>query len=295
MVMQGRICADGNHASRAADGGWCPDEAGLRQSGHRPKTLQGAIHRFWPTFLRTPMIELIEHLPAGSLGFSCSGQISGEEMQRLVIPSVETALQEYEQIKALVVIEPDFQGLSLEAAWDDTNLSLRHWDGFERLAVVSDISWVKRACRALALLLPYPVQIFALSDQDGARRWLSEALGTVHFERQGEVITITLIGLLDQEVYARIDDDLANVFSQVERPRVLLDLRQFDGWLALDALRQHLALIRDYRHRPQKLAVVSNGPLQQIAQRLIKSFSQADSQTFGSNDLLAAQEWICLD
>jgi hypothetical protein len=39
------------------------------------------------------MIELIEHLPAGSLGFSCSGQISGEEMQRLVIPSVETALQ----------------------------------------------------------------------------------------------------------------------------------------------------------------------------------------------------------
>jgi hypothetical protein len=96
-------------------------------------------------------------------------------------------------------------------------------------------------------------------------------------------------------VYARIDDDLANVMSQVERPRVLLDLRQFDGWLALGALRQHLALIRDYRHRPQKLAVVSKGPLQQIAQRLIKSFSQAESKTFGSNDLLAAQEWICLE
>ena len=241
------------------------------------------------------MIELIENLPTGTLGFRCSGLISGEEMQRLVIPSVEAALREEERIKALVVIEPDFEGISLEAAWDDTNLSLRHWDGFERVAVVTDHGWVKRATHALALLLPCPVQLFSLADETAARRWLSEALGTVHLERQGEVITISLIGLLDQEVYARIDDDLANLFSEVERPRVLLDLRQFDGWLALGALRQHLGLIRDYRHRPQKLAVVSNGPLQQIAQRLINSFSKAETQTFSSSDLLAAQEWICID
>ena len=76
---------------------------------------------------------------------------------------------------------------------------------------------------------------------------------------------------------------------------MLLDLRQFDGWLALGALRQHLALIRDYRHRPQKVALVSNGPLQQIAQRLMASFSQADGQIFSSSDLLAAQELICCD
>jgi len=241
------------------------------------------------------MIQLIDNLPAGTLGFSCSGQISGEEMQRLVIPQVEAALLEHERIKALVVLQPDFEGLSLEAAWDDTNLGLRHRDGFERLALVTDLAWVRQASRALALLLPYPVQHFGLHDVEGARRWLSEALGTVHLERQGEVITITLIGLLDPEVYARIDDDLANLFSQVDRPRVLLDLRQFDGWLALGALRQHLALIRDYRHRPQKLAVVSHGPLQRIAQRVLGAFSHADTQTFSSTDLLAAQDWICCD
>lgn len=241
------------------------------------------------------MIQLIDNLPTGTLGFSCSAQISGEEMQRQVIPEVETALLEQEQIKALVVIEPSFEGLSLEAAWDDTNLGLRHWDGFERLAVVTDLGWVRQASRALAVLLPYPVQVFGLSQQEEARRWLSEDLGTVHLERQGEVITISLIGLLDPNVYARIDDDLANLFSQVERPRVLLDLRQFDGWLALGALRQHLALIRDYRHRAQKLAVVSHGPWMQIAQRLLRSFSHADTQTFGSQDLLAAQTWICSD
>lgn len=241
------------------------------------------------------MIQLLDNLPTGTLGFSCSGQISGDEMQRLVIPQVEAALLEQERIKALVVIEPGFEGLSLEAAWDDTNLGLRHWDGFERMAVISDLAWVRQASRALSLLLPYPLRVFGLSQLEEARRWLSEDLGTVHLERQGEVITISLIGLLDPDVYARIDDDLANLFSEVEKPRVLLDLRQFDGWLAFGALRQHLALIRDYRHRAQKLAVVSHGPWMPIAQRLIRGFSHTETETFASSDLLAAQTWICSD
>ncbi len=247
-------------------------------------------------FLATAtVIQLIDNLPAGTLGFRCSGKINGEEMERRVIQQVEAALLEHDRIKALVVVQPDFEGLSLEAAWEDTNLGLHHWDGFERLAMVTDLAWVHQASRALSLLLPYPVRHFGLTDMEGARRWLSEALGTVHLERQGEVITISLIGLLDAEVYSRIDDDLANLFSQVERPRVLLDLRQFDGWLALGALRQHLALIRDYRHRAQKLAVVSNGPLIQLAPKLIRIFSHADTQIFSSGDLLAAQDWICSD
>lgn len=279
----------------ATAGGWSLAAAPLRQSRRRLTPAKQAIHRLRRFIATATVIQLIDNLPDGTLGFSCSGQISGEEMQRLVIPQVEAALMEHDRIKALVLLQPDFEGLSLEAAWDDTNLGLRHWDGFERLAVVTDLAWVRQASRALSLLLPYPVQHFGLSDLEGARRWLSEALGTVHLERQGEVITITLIGLLDPEVYARIDDDLANLFSQVEQPRVLLDLRQFDGWLALGALRQHLALIRDYRHRAQKLAVVSHGPLQRIAQRVLNAFSHADTQTFSSTDLLAAQDWICSD
>jgi hypothetical protein len=227
------------------------------------------------------MIELIDALPSGTLGFRCSGRITGEEMQRLVIPPIEAALLEFDHIKALVVLEPSFEGLSLEAAWDDTALGLRHWDGFDRLALVTDLAWARHGMRAMALLLP--------------RRWLSESLGTVHIDRQGEVITISLIGQLDEHTYARIDDDLAQVFSEVEQPRVLLDLREFDGWLGLKALRQHLALIRDYRHRPTRLAMVSSQLWQPLAQRLIQPFSRAQTHTFTGSDLLAAQEWICAD
>ena len=241
------------------------------------------------------MIEPIDALPSGTLGFRCSGRITGEEMQRMVTPPIEAALLEFDHIKALVVLEPNFEGLSLEAAWDDTALGLRHWDGFERLAVVTDLAWARHGVRAMAVLLPYPVHLFPLAEQDNARRWLSESLGTVHIDRQGEVITISLIGQLDQHTYARIDDDLAQVFSELDQPRVLLDLRKFDGWLGLNALRQHLALIRDYRHRPTRLALVSSQLWQPLAQRLIQPFSRAQTHTFTGSDLLAAQEWICAD
>jgi hypothetical protein len=106
------------------------------------------------------------------------------------------------------------------------------------------------------------------------------------------VITITLIGQLDPESYARVDDDMAQLFNALDQPRVLLDLRQFEGWLGLGALRQHLALIRDYRRRPTRLAVVSGTAWQSLARRLLPAFSAAECRSFASADLLAAQEWI---
>lgn len=241
------------------------------------------------------MIECLEDLPAGTVGFRCSGQLSGAEMEQQVAPAISAAIAEYDRIKALLRFEPDFEGFSFAAAWDDAGLGLRYWDGFERLAVVTDLAWMRHGLRALGLLLPCPLRIFPLAEEENARRWLAEALGTIHLDAQGEVITVTLIGQLDPESYARVDDDLAQLFSAVEAPRVLLDLRQFEGWLGLGALRQHLALIREYRQRPARLAVVSAPPWQPLARRLLPAFSGADGRSFASADLLAAQEWICAD
>lgn len=241
------------------------------------------------------MIDLLKDLPAGTVGFRCHGRLSGDDVERLAAPAIRDAIAEYDRIKALLLFEADFEGFSFAAAWDDTGLGLRYWDGFERLAVVTDHGWMRHGLRALAVLLPCPLRIFPLAELDTARRWLSEALGTIHVDRQGDVISVTLIGQLDPEAYRRIEDDLAQLFSGVAEPRVLLDLRQFEGWQGLGALRQHLALIRDYRQLPQRLAVVSGDGHQSLAQRLLQPFAQANRRSFAAADLLAAQEWIAGD
>ncbi|MFZ9215852.1 MAG: STAS/SEC14 domain-containing protein [Vulcanococcus sp.] len=241
------------------------------------------------------MIELMHDLPDGTVGFCCRGQLSGDDIQQQVLPAIEQAMTEHEQIKCLVVFEPGFEGFSLEAAWEDANLGLRHWNGFERMAVVVDPGWLQNGLRAIGLLMPCPMKLFSSAEMETAQRWLSEDLGTIHLDLQGEILSVSLIGQVDRKVYERINDDLANLFSRVEQPRVLLDLRQFEGWQGLQSLNQHLALLREYRHRPSRVAVVYAKPWQQLAQRMMAQFVSAKTRTFSGDDLLAAQEWICAE
>lgn len=239
------------------------------------------------------MIELIEDLPSATLGFSLHGEIVADDVAGVVEPAIEAALDQHERIKTLLVCGDDFKGASLEALWDDTALGLRHWDGFERMAVVSDLPWLRQTLRAIALFMPCPVKLFDVDQLDDAKRWLAESLGTIHLTHQDGVVSLELIGRLDPDVYSRIDDDLANVFSHHDTIRLLLDLRQFEGWLGLRALAQHLALIREYRHRPQLVALISPARWQQAAQRLLTRFVNARCRTFNSDQISEARQWLC--
>jgi len=64
-----------------------------------------------------------------------------------------------------------------------------HWDGFERLALVSDVAWVRTAAAAFQPG-PCPARCGCRRTQtlEDARRWLRESLGTMRLERHGDVI-----------------------------------------------------------------------------------------------------------
>ena len=89
------------------------------------------------------MIEEIPGLPAGTLGFKISGDVTGDDYDNVLTPAVDKAIEEFDRIKFLAQIGPDFNGYSLDAAWDDAKLGLRHWMGFERVAVATDVGWVR--------------------------------------------------------------------------------------------------------------------------------------------------------
>jgi len=71
------------------------------------------------------MIELLTGLPEGTIGFKATGKVTGEDYDTVLTKAVDRALEEHEHIKLLVVVGPDFEGCSLESAWDDTRLDSR--------------------------------------------------------------------------------------------------------------------------------------------------------------------------
>jgi len=241
------------------------------------------------------MIEVIEDMPNGTVGFSFSGEISGSDYESILTPAVDQAISQFDHIKGLLSFGEDFECYSIEAAWDDTRLGLRHWSGFERLAIVTNVPWLRQGVHALAMLLPYPVRLFANDDSENARRWLSEDIGTIHLEQDGELIKVKLIGQVNPTAYERIEDAIANLFSHSQEKRLLLDLSNFDGWMGISALGNHLALISEFRQIPKRVAVVGDQRWQQLHQRLIGKMVRAEIRYFDSSELPQAEEWIGTD
>lgn len=238
------------------------------------------------------MIECMSGLPDGTLGFSFQGQITANDYDHVLTPALDRALEQHDRLKLLAHLGPAFGGYDLGAAWADGREALRHWDGFERLALVSDVAWVRTAVAAFSLVMPCPVRVFADAELEDARRWLAESLGTMHLERQGDVIRVQLIGTIEASVYERIEADIDAEIQGIDGVRLLLDLRQFDGWAGLGALGRHLALVRDHRRAIRRVAVVGNKAWQALAEKLVSRFVDAETRFFEGADLALADTWI---
>lgn len=238
------------------------------------------------------MIEQISGLPAGTLGFKMSGKVTGDDYDSVLTPAVDKAVEEFDRIRFLAQIGPDFEGYNLDAAWDDARLGLRHWRGFERVAVATDVGWMRTMIKAMGFMMPCPVQLFEVDEVDDAKRWLSESLGSIQLDSEGDLVTIRLLGKLEPSAYDGVNKEIDNLMSRSKHVRLLLDLRQFDGWSGLAALGDHLSLVREHRRIPERIAVVGDKAWQNLAEKVMSNFVNARTQFFDGGDFDGAKAWI---
>lgn len=238
------------------------------------------------------MIEQITDLPTGTLGFRISGKVTGDDYDSVLTPAIEHAMEEFDRIRFLAQIGPGFESYNLDAAWDDARLGLKHWSGFERVAVATDVGWMRTMIKAMGFMMPCPVQLFAVDEVDDARRWLSESLGSIQLDSEGDVVSVRLLGKLEPSAYDGVNDEIDNLMSRSEHVRLLLDLRQFDGWSGLAALGDHLSLVREHRRIPERIAVVGDKAWQNLAEKVMSRFVNARTQFFDGDDFQGAKAWI---
>jgi len=239
------------------------------------------------------MIEQIPGRPEGTLEFRISGKVTAQDFENTLTPVFERALERHDQLKLLMVIEDDFEGFDLGGLWRDAGFGLKHWSGFARIAYVTDKDWMQAAVGALGFLSPCPVRGFDLDDLEEARRWLSESLGTIHLRPLGgTALHAELIGKLEPEAYARSEPELDAFIAKEKGLRLLLDLRQFDGWQGLSGLREHLALLRDHHKIPDRVAVVMDDDWVRLAQKVLSRFVSAEIRTYDEDAFEAARAWI---
>ena len=239
------------------------------------------------------MIEEISGRPEGTLEFKISGRVSGADYDRVLIPALERALESKDRVKLLCQVGPGFEGYSFDAAWDDARMGMKHWRGFERVALVTDVEWLAASVRALGFALPCPVKIFPLTELEEARLWLSESLGSVHVDKLNDGhLKVALLGKLEASAYAGVEETIDQYLAGKSGIRLLVDLREFDGWQGLDALGEHFSLVRDHSRLPERVAVVGNKAWKRLAEKVFSRFFNAEVRFFEAAEAGAAEAWI---
>jgi hypothetical protein len=120
------------------------------------------------------MIEKIPNLPEGVLGFAARGTVTARDYETVIMPAVEAQFARQPKVRFLYHLDKDFTGFEAGAMWDDAKLGLRHYAGWEKMAVVSDADWLRAAVRFFGVVIPGQVRVFRDGELDEAKRWVAE-------------------------------------------------------------------------------------------------------------------------
>jgi len=122
------------------------------------------------------MIEALQGFPAKVLAFACREHVTKRDYETVLIPAVEEALKKEGKVRLYYQIGPDFSGIDPGAVWDDFKVGMEHVLRWERIAVVTDVDWIRYTIRAFSFVIPGAVKIFQVAEAAQAREWIVEGM-----------------------------------------------------------------------------------------------------------------------
>ncbi|MBT0962618.1 SpoIIAA family protein [Denitromonas iodatirespirans] len=122
---------------------------------------------------RMLMIERIPDLPDNVVGVSASGQVDAADYETVLIPAIDAAHEKHDQIRLLYEVGPQFTGFTAAAMWDDIKVGIAHFRAWEKIAVVTDHTWIANMTRMFGFAIPCPVKIFLGEALAEAKTWIA--------------------------------------------------------------------------------------------------------------------------
>jgi hypothetical protein len=120
------------------------------------------------------MLEPIENLPAGVIGFRSNGQVTASDYTDVLKPAVDAVLARGDDVR--IVIEfGDWSGMSGGAMWEDLKMGIERFTKWKRIALVTDIDWMRHATSLFGWMMPGDVKTFSTADRDAAVLWAASS------------------------------------------------------------------------------------------------------------------------
>jgi hypothetical protein len=120
------------------------------------------------------MLELIEGLPKNVVGIAASGKVTMQDCRDVLVPAIEKSRKWHDKIRLYYELNSRFPG----SAWEDLDLGLEHASCCERVAIVTDIGWVRLTVKAVRFLIPAKIRVFSTDQMEEGRAWITARPGS---------------------------------------------------------------------------------------------------------------------
>ena len=121
------------------------------------------------------MIEHLSNFPDDVLAFVCKGRVTKADYDSVLVPAVVKALEKQKRVRLYYETAADFSGIDPGAMWEDFKVGMEHLTRWERVAVVTDVEWIKQTIRLFSFLMPGVMKSFPTSEAAQAREWIIAA------------------------------------------------------------------------------------------------------------------------
>ncbi len=123
------------------------------------------------------MVEALEGMVAGTLGFRARGKLEAADFTEVIMPPVHDVFANGGELRVVFVLDDDFEAHDPRALWEDVKadfeVGVLHRDSVKRTAVVSDLGWVSRWMAVFGWMSPGEIELFALGQFEKAKVWVA--------------------------------------------------------------------------------------------------------------------------
>jgi hypothetical protein len=123
------------------------------------------------------MIEEIADMPAGTVGVRVWGSVTRADYVDVLMPLTSKAAEEHGEIRLVFQAGPDFEhftpGMIGADVTQGLSFGMKHWSAWKRMAVVTDVDWLRHAMGIFGWMTPGEARWYPLDELELAKKWVA--------------------------------------------------------------------------------------------------------------------------
>ena len=114
-----------------------------------------------------------------------------------------------------------------------------------------------------------------------------------HLDTEKSILHVRPMAALEQADFVRLAEKVdPHIETSGGLRGLIVEVSSFPGWQSFAALLAHFRFVRDHHRRIEKVAVVTDSAIGNVAEHLASHFVAARIKRFHAGELEAAQQWV---